>query len=78
MVYKHPKGPQTFQMVWKLSRWSGNFPDGLETFQCVVNFQDVLKIFQKQRITQFLKNAMQKIFGFLIWHQYTIFMYADC
>ena len=26
---------ETFQVVWKLSRWSGNFPGRLETFQII-------------------------------------------
>ena len=32
-IHRFLDGVETFQMVWKLSRWSVNFPDGLEKFQ---------------------------------------------
>ena len=39
-------GPETFQMVRKLSRWSGNFTDGLELFRWSGFFLDGLEAFQ--------------------------------
>ena len=30
-MHRFPDGLESFPMVWKVSRWSGNFPYGLET-----------------------------------------------
>ena len=41
---KFSDGLESFQMAWKVSRWSEKFPDGLETFYVYKNFPGLQKL----------------------------------